>query len=274
MAEQSPTTLNVVVFSCVYGKYECRLREHCIKSSDTMFLNIRYVCFTDDVDRLKQQSVGWELVHFEPCTEWCKDEHPAHRTMHNVVLCRCNPARLPGLESADVCVYLDAHLQILDPFLIANLLTVTKSLERPLLVLLKADNRTCAFDEAQISMRIKKYNNTDLERQVQTYKNAGMPSHIGLFSNAFIVYLHPHCPLMQQFYDMYSDEMVSYAKNNDEPYHAQGQVSLPYVLWRLNWLPSILTTNDQKSLLTKAPERIVRLVVTPTAKINVYRHNS
>jgi hypothetical protein len=91
--------------------------------------------------------------------------------------------------------------------------------------------RDCLYEEALVSQKIAKYINTDLEQQIADYRWEGFPVHGGLYWNGLIVY-NARCnhSRVARFQWKYWLEILKY---NKTPYaHPQGQVSLPYCLWK------------------------------------------
>lgn len=228
---------SVAIFTCVFGNYETTLKTvHVTQSANFTF---DFYCFTDNANALVvSDETNWNIVPFSPCREWCEQEHAgALELMHNVVLCRANPHRLPFVREHTRCVYIDANVLVRDPDLLPSIFANRPP--RRLLQLYKSPTRTCAYVESMFSeKRLKKYCNTDLNAQRVRYTEEGMPTDVGVWWNGFIIFFDIHDPAMREFYTLWSDEMTHYVKDATKPYHAQGQVSLPYVLWKLNWLSS------------------------------------
>ena len=154
-----------------------------------------------------------------------------HANMVNTVLCRTDLRLIPVLAEYDICVYIDGNVQITNPKLIPNLLLQAKSTD--LLLLNKHPLRQNAYQEATYSAaNVAKYKNTNLQKQISKYKIEGFPRTFPLFWNGFIIYLDPHSSLMDDFYGTYTQEAINYCIDKRFPYHSQGQVSLPYVVWK------------------------------------------
>lgn len=250
---------NIALFTCVYGHYETSLYQHEI-ARETNEYTIDLFCFTDDSNAL-QVDDRWEVIEFEPYAHWLTRTDQACctalRQMYNVVLLRANPHKLRELVNYDACIYVDANVCIKDATLLLNTLSRV-GFAAPHLILSKHPDRTCAYDEAKYCFTLKKYQNTDLQLQINSYLADGMPPHAGLFWNGLLIYIQPRSTALTPFYDAWSREMTSYVRDNAAPYHSQGQVSLPYILWKMGWLPTPL---NQSSTAAAADEDV--LVVLP-----------
>lgn len=157
--------------------------------------------------------------------------HPSNKNIINAILFRSNLFLIEPLKQYDICIYIDGNAQIKNPKLISTLLKQINPTEYDMIIF-RHPYRNCIYTEAHVSMHMPKYNNTDLLRQIKDYHTLGYPSNNGLYWNGFIIYLKPFAKHMQPFYDMYTQHMLQYVKNQNIHFHPQGQISLPFVLWK------------------------------------------
>ncbi len=217
----------ICIYTCIYGDYDT------LKTHAKQNINCDYICLTDNPN-LKSET--WKIHLFLPSKlQAIRDAFPEyngaiHANMVNTIICRSDLRLIPVLAEYDICVYIDGNMQITNPNLISNLLLQAKSTD--LVVINKHRSRANAYQEAAFSSRLEKYQNTNLEGQISKYRKEGFPTQFPLFSNGFTVYLNPHSPLMDDFYRTYTEETINYCINNLFAFHIQGQVSLPYVLWK------------------------------------------
>jgi TOD1/MUCI70, glycosyltransferase-like domain len=144
---------------------------------------------------------------------------------------RLFPFDTPELNDYEILIYIDPNARICDPSFIQQILRRCEEARDFDLMLSAHPWNVCLYQEARDSQKIAKYNNTDLERQIALYRREGFPADAGLYWNGFIVY-NRACdqPRVRQFQNKYWHEVIAYNKTPDA--HAQGQVSLPYCLWK------------------------------------------
>ncbi len=150
--------------------------------------------------------------------------------LQNVWL-RLFPFDIPELNDYEILIYIDANVRICDPSFVEQILRRREKTGVFDLMLSEHPWNVCLYQEARDSQKIDKYKNTDLERQMATYRREGFPTDAGLYWNGFIVY-NRTCdqPRLRQFQESYWHEFIAYNKTPDA--HPQGQVSLPYCLWK------------------------------------------
>jgi hypothetical protein len=144
---------------------------------------------------------------------------------------RLFPFDIPELGDYRILIYIDPNARIRDPSFLQQILRRCDEREDFDLMLSEHPWNVCAYQEARDSRQIAKYRNTDLEGQVESYRRAGFPADAGLYWNGFIVY-NRACDQarVREFQKMYWNELIAYNTTPDA--HPQGQVSLPYCLWK------------------------------------------
>jgi len=161
----------------------------------------QYVMFTDG-----DGSAGWEVREVQPA------EHPRAEARRHKTLAL-------DMVDGDVVVWVDGRIE------------VTK---RPLLPLLRralngADIaafphpwRDCVYEEARECGDLGRADSAALERQIQDYRDAGLPEHAGLW-NTMVVARRRTDQMIQLGRDWWAEL---------NRHTLRDQVSLPYLLWR------------------------------------------
>jgi hypothetical protein len=156
------------------------------------------------------------------------------------VLCsawiRTYPFRIAELDSYAVCIYLDGNQKITDTHFLRDIIApkMTSSASWDLMISRHPD-RKCAYDEAAISMPMPKYANTNIKAQTEYYRKEGFPPQNGLFWNGLLIYNRNTTQLAQlrAFQDLYWFEFSRHAVDSKLGFHPQGQICLPFCLWKI-----------------------------------------
>ena len=215
----------ICVYTVITNNYDS-LREHVEQD-----IPCDYICFTNNKTNMSSQK--YKFVEFSPVDKTDLKFTQETLDIMNVCLYRSNLFIIDALSCYDICVYIDGNAAIIKKDFLRNLL-IEENLNNFDIIISRHPDRNCIYDEAFISARIPKYQNTDLGRQVMDYFNDRYPQQNGLYWNGFMVLLHPFDDNMREFYDMYTDHLFKYVKNPLIKFHPQGQVSLPYVLHKTN----------------------------------------
>jgi O-antigen biosynthesis protein len=207
-------TPKVCVYTAVFAGYD-KVLDHARQT-----VRCDFFVFTDDISGVPSAIRG--VVKVDPGGQ-------TSPVLKNAWL-RLFPFDLPELNTYDLIIYIDANVRIVDPMFVEGI--VGRWREAPFDLILSAHpSRTCAYNEATVSREIPKYVNTDLERQIDTYRRAGFPKDAGLYWNGFIVFRrNGDLRRLRHFQEMYWREIIAY--NRAPLGHPQGQVSLPYCLWK------------------------------------------
>jgi hypothetical protein len=213
-ARTKPT--KVCVYTAVFAGYD-RICEHVPQTVDCDF-----VVFTDDKSN---------VPHGQPRVVIKID--PGDQTSPVLKNCwlRLFPFDIPELNDYEILIYIDPNARICDPSFLRQILRRCEEASDFDLMLSAHPWNTCLYKEASDSQQIAKYENTDLQRQIELYRRAGFPADGGLYWNGFIVYNRAcdQCRV-RKFQKEYWNELVAYNRTPDA--HPQGQVSLPYCLWK------------------------------------------
>jgi hypothetical protein len=232
----------VAIFTGIYGGYETSLSNHDLPTQHHEY-EFDFICYTDGQSNLVHGD-RWRVIQHEPCRHLCVDSASHERlvVMHNTALLRSMPHKLKELSNYDICVYVDGNVCINDRNLLLSILDRERSKTK--LILNRHPWRACVYQELDVCRYIHKYDNTDLTKQEAFYRNVeNMPSTVGLFWNGLMIYIGLNDSQFLPFYESWSKELLNYVLDKDKAYHAQGQVSLPYALWKIGWLSSNGDTN-------------------------------
>jgi len=206
----------ICVYTALYGGYD-EVVEHQQQSVDCDF-----ILFTDDSSTRSTSKLS-VYIKPNPCDR-------SSNVLKNVWL-RIFPFEIKELMNYDILIYIDANVRISDFMFVERIIKLCAKVDEFDLMLSAHPWNTCLYKEAQDSKAIPKYKYTDLDRQTALYREEGFPSDAGLYWNGFIVYNRAsYRPLVRRFQEMYWHEMIAYNKTPDA--HPQGQVSLPYCLWK------------------------------------------
>jgi hypothetical protein len=224
----------VAIYTCIYGGYESTLRNFAEMQTQTV-LQLDFFCFTDNQSVISGGK-NWKIIQFEPCKEFCTCSASHYETlgkMHNVALIRSRPDQIDCMKKYDACIYVDGNCIVNDVHFFEDM--VKNKFGNPKLIISKHPDRNCIYKEAQVSMQMPKYSNTDLQKQINGYFLQNYPEENGLFWNGLMVYVDHTSQKFKSFYDFWSKELLDYVISDKMGYHGQGQVSLPFVLWKLGY---------------------------------------
>ena len=136
------------------------------------------------------------------------------------------PHMFPELLKYKYVIWIDGDMQIANPNFIGEILSF---LDNGMVISPHFDNRICAYGEA--SIRPLKYVNEPMDPQVDFYKSRGFPSDYGLYETGVIARDMTNPQAKELGMRWYIHNMVlSY----------QDQVSLPFVMWEMDYTPSVL----------------------------------
>ena len=217
-AEKAPfNKANLVVYTCITGNYDV-LQNPLYCNSD-----LTYICFTNNREL---HSNIWNIQYI------------SDNGLDNIHLARYVkffPHIL--LKEYDTSIWVDGKYQIkadLREYLVKY--EKTKSM-----LCFPHPQRDCIYDEAKECKHIKKCVPEDVDRQIDKYKKMKYPVKNGLYETGCIVRNHQD-EVIQTIMSDWWRELVNYSYRD--------QISLPYVLWKLNYLPDIcdLDINENRWL--------------------------
>jgi hypothetical protein len=226
----------VCVYTAVFAGYD-QIRAHKAQSVECDF-----VVFTDDTSSIPPGYVG------------ILTKNPGNQTspvLKNVWL-RLFPFGVADLDDYDLLIYIDANVRICESSFVEEILERYQKAGGFDLALSAHPWNSCLYQEAEDSQKIPKYDSTELARQVLTYRSQGFPPNAGLYWNGFMAYNRlGRKRRIRKFQNKYWQEMIAY--NMTPEAHPQGQVSLPYCLWKSGLKTLILPQLYRSDTLEIAP---------------------
>ena len=222
----------ICIYTVNYGNYDNFLKH---AKQD---IPCHYIYFTDNTQNNIQNDEETIVLNEYPINKINYPIEEINKNITNVVLFRTDLFLIEKLKEYDICIYIDGNAKILKENFIREILTEENMSND--LIISRHPERNCAYQEAIFCLTYDKYTNTDLQRQIDDYKKDNYPIDNGLYWNGFIIYLNPFSEKMKLFYDTYTEHMIKYTKNPKFYSHPQGQVSLPYVLWKTNMKYKVL----------------------------------
>ncbi|SDA55495.1 glycosyltransferase domain-containing protein [Methanobrevibacter millerae] len=195
----------LVIYTAFTGDYDS------LKEPEFIDKDARYVCFTQNPD-LKSDT--WEIIQMEDST--LDDNRIAKQY-------KVFPNRyFPDFKYS---FWLDGTFKIkgsireyVSKYINSSMLTVVHP------------ERDCIFDEAAASMHFPRYSNYTMSKQVEKYRNEGMPLHYGLPVLGALFRKHDD-PEIVSLMDQWWKEIIIFTN--------QDQLSFSYLMWKNNFHPSV-----------------------------------
>lgn len=214
----------IVIYTCIYGNYDN------LGKQVEQDINCDYICLTDNTNLVCDL---FKIIIFQPIQSPIISKYidtnkfgQIHHNIINTVLCRSTSDLLDPLKEYDIWIYMDANVYLTESNTISKLLN--KCQDTHLMLFSQHPERNNIFSEAHVSSRIHKYNNTNVLGQVNSYKSLG---HIDdhLFWNGFFIFLKPFDSIMKQFYQDYTNELLSHYYDINKKFHPK--VNYVYLLF-------------------------------------------
>ena len=195
----------LVIYTAFTGDYDS------LKEPEFIDKDARYVCFTQNPD-LKSDT--WEIIQMEDST--LDDNRIAKQY-------KVFPNRyFPDFKYS---FWLDGTFKIkgsireyVSKYINSSMLTVVHP------------ERDCIFDEAAASMHFPRYSNYTMSKQVEKYRNEGMPLHYGLPVLGALFRKHDD-PEIVSLMNQWWKEIIIFTN--------QDQLSFSYLMWKNNFHPSV-----------------------------------
>lgn len=200
--------MRVTILSAIYDSYDT------VKPPlEQEGFEVEWIMVTDDPDL---KAPGWTVIH---------DPRPS---MHPNRAAKF-PKMLPW-EYGDTTqsVWIDASFQVVSRHFVRDVLKVADPIAQ-----FVHPWRDCVYDEAEESVRLKKYDGQPCLRQVSRYRERGYPAHAGLWATGVIA--RKHTPEIKNFGEHWLNECKLYS--------FQDQLSEPYCLWEAGLRPNPLQGN-------------------------------
>lgn len=195
----------LVVYTAFTGDYDS------LKEPDFVDDNTRYVCFTQNPD-LKSDT--WEIIQMEDSTLDDNRIAKQYKVFPNKYF-----------PDNKYSFWLDGSFKIVGSIREY----VYKYINSPMLTVVHPE-RDCIFDEALSSIQFPRYSNYTILKQVEKYRNEGMPNHYGLPVLGAIFRQH-NDPVIVDLMNQWWEEIINYTN--------QDQLSFTYLMWKNNFHPSV-----------------------------------
>lgn len=209
---------NKVIYTCLVGDYDDLMQPNVI------YEGFDYICFSNDI---KDEYVGvWrikEIPYFH------KDKTRMSRFV------KLNPHIAVG--EYEYSIWIDSNVQILDYYLYERACELISN--NTLLGMVNHPDKESLYEDAYIcAMSAGKDFYHSIAKQVRFLRSEGFPKDYPFYENNLILRKHNHpiiCEISNQWWDIY----MSYSKRD--------QLSLCYVLWRMDYSPNLLLPHDMST---------------------------
>jgi hypothetical protein len=192
----------IAIYTAVFGKYDP------IKRQAPQNAAVDFYCYTDHVE----DTPGWTMVHIP------SEGDPRHQAKFYKLM----PHGLKELEGYDYAIWIDGSMAIRRPDFAAWMI---EQIGASGWAMFAHGTLTCIYDEATVMATTKKYKAARIREQAEFYKAQGCPPRAGLYM-AGLIARDMNNPAWKPLCDAWWDE------NNT--WTLRDQISLPYVLWKLN----------------------------------------
>jgi hypothetical protein len=196
-----------VVYTALFGGYD-------ELPAQPRVPGVPFVCFTDD---RRLRAAGWDIRVRRP-----RHPHPRMAAKWYKLLAH---RALPGVRHA---IWIDACVRLCAPRSVDRLLA---ALGPSGLALCRHPDRDNIYDEAEASLTLAKYDGLPIREQVEAYGREGLPDSHGLWAGTVLV-RDLSRPEIRRLGRWWMRENLRWTY--------QDQLSLPYVLWRLDIAPDPL----------------------------------
>ena len=194
-----------------------------LKKEDTN-IKICYTCITGKYDKLIEPQVvtpGWKYICFtdqeiRPLPDEIKNDESLSVVKKQRII-KIQPYRF--LEPYNVCLWVDGNLTIK-----SDLNEFINRIPDDDIVTTKHPKRDCIYDEAKAILGYKKDTKENLDRQLGFYISEKFPQHFGLCETNVIV--RKNTNKVRKIMDLWATILKEYSHRD--------QMSLNYVLWKLN----------------------------------------
>lgn len=222
----------VGVLTCNFGGYDT------VSKPVPQTVPCVYVCLVDDAGGVEEEN-GWRLRSARDTWKRWDPEAPPHRQRFlNIYLARTHPLLFfddhdPSEFSA--IVYIDANQTFARSDAVEMLLSEARAQDADLLFFHNKSRalRDRVLGEVEASEHLEKYKNDNVRGAYERFVSDGFPDEPGcLLHNGVCVFTDAWSQQAKDFGDLYLREYVALARDPSAPHHGQGQVILPYILWK------------------------------------------
>lgn len=197
----------IVIYTCIVGGYDA------LKEPLLSFDNVDYICYTDDLDKIKRaENTKWTIRSIPEQILKTYDKTLSNRYI------KMHPGEL--FPDADYTVYVDGNVGI-QSFLGVYLMQIN---DRTGIAIFAHSQRQCAYAEAKVCISRKKGSREAIERQMQTYHKKGFPKNFGLYE-CTIIATDLRNLLSTGLMERWWEEFLASKSYRD-------QLSLPFIMWK------------------------------------------
>jgi alkaline ceramidase TOD1/glycosyltransferase MUCI70-like protein len=207
--------MRAVVYTAIFGGYDT------LKQPSPQDQPCDFVCFTDS--KLPSRVGAWRVIHVRrdhkvhPRLQAKRFKLLSHKIFpHGRLAARYAPFSVR--RGADLSIWIDASLEIKCSTFVRDMRD--KLGDRDWAMFVHPD-RDCIYEEALLSIRMRKYLTLPILPQAEAYRSV-VPPRSGLYACTIIVRREPSTERLNRVHQLWWDENVKWTY--------QDQISLPYVL--------------------------------------------
>lgn len=190
-----------VIYTAIYGKYDF------LRDPEFVEEDCDYICYTDQADL---KSDIWDIRQRISISEDSNRAAKIFKILPHLLL-----------REYEISVWVDANVRIKKSLLGLFL----PYLKKNSLACLKHPDRVCIYEEARACKQIKKDKGVLIDKQMKKYETGGYPINNGLYACTVFARRHNEKKCIRLCSRWY-EEIENYSRRD--------QLSLPYVLWRLD----------------------------------------
>lgn len=197
----------IAVYTCIIGPYD--------KPEEPLYISPQCDYFIITDQKIQSNSV-WKKIDSTSLNDIpCKAPNEVNRFV------KLHPDYF--FSDYDYSIYVDGNIVI-----VADMVPLINQMsEDQIIGIHRHDRRDCAYTEMETFKHIprlqKHYENAKV--QMNEYRKEGFPEHYGLFENPIIIRKHN---------DSFCKDIMSLWWKQLTVYSMRDQISLPYVLWKMN----------------------------------------
>lgn len=197
--------MRAAVITAIYDNYDS-LKPIC----EQIGFDVEWIVVTDNKN---MQSDEWTVI-YEPRPGM----HPNRAAK--------KPKMLPWrYTEAEASVWIDASYRVISPQFVQKVVELADPIAQ-----FVHPWRSCAYDEAEESVKLAKYNGEPCATQLEAYEMHGFPRKFGLWATGVIA--RHHTPAVKDFGATWYSHVLNWS--------FQDQLSHPYALWRNELRPQSL----------------------------------
>lgn len=195
----------IAVYTCIVGNYD-NLLEPVYKEPD-----VDYLIFTDQ--EIPDGST-WEKRNIQKDSEY--SELSPMMMNRKIKIQQCEE-----LLKYDYTVYIDGNIEM-----VAAVSPMIECMGKTSIGLHYHRGRDCIYDEAVAVKHLKRIKGDKIDKQLESYKAEGFPTHYGLFENSIIIRNNRDSAML---------ELMNKWWEEFQRHPTRDQFSLPYIVWKTKY---------------------------------------